>query len=126
METEKKLGIWMDHANAHLIEYAESMAAKVVTSKFTNEEKKESLERSERIMHNKEQHDESEYYKEIGEIIRNYDEVLLFGPTDAKTELLNILEKNHLFSKIKFAVKQTDKMSGNEEQAFVKNYFSKG
>lgn len=125
MENTKKLGIWMDHANAHLIEYTEPMVTKIVTSKFTDAEREESLERSERIMHNKEQHDDSEYYKEIGELIRNYDEVLLFGPTDAKTELLNILEKNHLFSKIKFEVKQSDKMTENQEHAFVKDYFSK-
>lgn len=124
MKTEKKLGIWMDHANAHLIEYAEPMVTKRVTSKLTYAEREESLERSERIMHNKEQHDEAEYYKEITKCIRSYDEVLLFGPTEAKTELLNILEKDHLFSKIKFEVKQTDKMSENQEHRFVKDYFS--
>ncbi len=126
MITEKKLGIWMDHANAHLMEYADPIVTKVVTSNSTHEEKEKTLQKSESMMHNKEQQQESEYYKELGESIKNYDEVLLFGPTDAKVELLNILKSNLSFSKIKLEVRQTDKMTENEEHAFVRNYFSKG
>ena len=125
MKASKRLGIWMDHAHAHLIEYSDPMSTKFLTSKFTFDEKERSLVKSERMMHNKEQHEESEYYKEIGEHIRKYDEVLLFGPTDAKVELFNMMEADHNFSKIKIAVKQADKMTENEEHAFVKDYFSK-
>lgn len=125
METEKKIGICMDHSHAHLIEYAEPMVTKVIASKFTDEEKERSLVKSEKMMHSKEQHDESEYYKEIGQNIRQYDDVLLFGPTEAKTELLNVLKKDHLFSKIKFEVRQTDKMTAGQEHAFVRDYFYK-
>ena len=125
MKTTKKLGIWMDHAHAHLIEFADPMVTKVVTSSFTYDEKEKTLLKSERMMHNKEQHEESDYYKEIGEIIRNYDHVLLFGPTDAKVELFNMLEADHRFAKIKFEIKQTDKMTEHEEHDFVRAYFSK-
>ncbi len=125
MTTKKKLGIWMDHANAHLTEYADTMVTKIVTSGSTHEEKEKTLKKSESMMHNKDQHQESEYYKEISECIKNYDEVLLFGPTDAKVELLNILEKDFSFSKIKFEVRQTDKMTANQEHAFVRDHFSK-
>ncbi|WP_346986118.1 hypothetical protein [Chryseobacterium sp. POE27] len=76
------------------------------------------------MMHKKKQHDDYEYYKEIGKYIRNYDDVLLFGPTEAKTELLNVLEKDHLFSKIKFEIKHTDKMTEGQEHAFVRDHFS--
>ena len=124
METKKRVGIWMDHSQAHLIEYAEPMVTKVVTSKFTDQERRESLERGEKTMHNKKQHDNSEYYNQIGQLIRNYDEVLLlFGPSDAKTELWNILSKDHLFSHIKFKLIPTDKMSEQQEHDFVKDYF---
>ncbi|MEO5788965.1 MAG: hypothetical protein ACOH2D_07220 [Gelidibacter sp.] len=123
MTTTNKLGIWMDHAHAHLIENSEPMVSKVLTSDSTYEEKEKTLLKSERIMHNKDQHEESEYYKEIAEYIRKYDHVLLFGPTDAKVELLNILEADHRFSKIKFEVMQADKMSEHQEHAFVRDYF---
>ncbi|MBK8348850.1 MAG: hypothetical protein IPL08_15010 [Saprospiraceae bacterium] len=49
--------------------------------------------------------------------------VLLFGPTDAKAELLHLIQADHHFDKIKFEVKSTDKMTENQENAFVKDYF---
>ena len=77
------------------------------------------------MMHNREQQKQSEYYKTLGETIKNFDEVMLFGPTDAKAELLNILKADNRFSKIKFESLQADKMTENQEQAYVKAHFSK-
>ena len=125
MTTEKKIGIWMDHANAHLMEYADPIVAKIITSESTYEEKKFTLQKGESFMQRKNQQQETAYYNSIAESIKEYDEVLLFGPTDAKTELLNILKADLSFSKIKIETKQTDKMTENQEQAFVRDYFSK-
>ena len=125
MTNEKKLGIWMDHAHAHLMEYADLMVTKVVTSNSTHEEKEKTLQKGESMMHQKEQQQESEYYKVLGESIKNYDQVLLFGPTNAKIELSNILEDDLSFSKIKIEIRQADKMTENQEHAFVREYFSK-
>ena len=124
MTIEKKLGIWMDHANAHLMEYANPIVTKIVTSNFTHEEKEKTLHKGESMMHNKEQHQQSEYYKILGESIKGYNDVLLFGPTNAKIELLNILQADLSFSKIKIETRQTDKMTENQEHAFVRDYFS--
>ena len=123
MTTTNKLGIWMDHAHAHLIENSEPMVTKVLTSDSTYEEREKTLLKSERMMHNKDQHEESEYYNEIGAYIRKYDHVLLFGPTDAKAELLNIVKADHRFSKIKIEVQEADKMTEHQEHAFVREYF---
>jgi hypothetical protein len=126
MTAAKELGIWMDHQNAHVMEFTTSpMETTTVTSKFTHEEKEQTLHRGENLMHNKEQHEEAAYYKDLGAIIRNYDHVLLFGPTDAKVELFNILRKDHLFADIVIEVQQTDKMTENQQHAFVRDYFSK-
>lgn len=126
METEKKLGIWMDHSIAHLTGLtANTIKTKTITSKFTHEEKEHSLDKGEKNMHNKEQHQQSEYYKSLSDEIKNYEEVILFGPTDAKVELLNVLRANHLFAKIKIEIKQTDKMTENQQHAFVREHFSK-
>ena len=125
MTKEKKMAIWMDHSSAHLIEFiTEPIETKTIDSKFTHQEKMHALSKSEHIMHNKEQHEQSEYYTKLGEVIRNYDDVLLFGPTEAKAELLNILRADHRFEKIKIELKQTDKMTENEQHAFVREYFS--
>ena len=126
MTTAKNLGIWMDHSSAHLMEFTtDPIETKTIASKFTHESKEQSLTKSERLMHNKERHEQSEYYKELGNAIRNYEDVVLFGPTDAKVELLNVLRADHRFAKTKIEVKQADKMTENQQHAFVKEHFSK-
>jgi len=126
MIESKNLGIWMDHSNACVMEFTSMpIETTIVESNFTREVKEDSLGKSENLMHNKEQHQQSEYYKKLGEIIKKYDDVLLFGPTDAKTELFNILKDDHRFAKIKIEVKPTDKMTANQQHAFVKDYFTR-
>jgi stalled ribosome rescue protein Dom34 len=125
MSIEKKLAIWMDHASAHIIEYpGNSSVSRTITSDFTQTEKKESLEKSEHGMHNKEQHQQSDYYRELGKVILQYDYVLLFGPTNAKSELLNFLKSDHKFDQIKIRSEAADKMNTHQELTFVKKYFS--
>ena len=122
---KNRLGIWMDHSIAHLIEVDSNKNDRSVTSKFSFKTKVEALSRSEDIMHNKEQQMHEAYYKKIGESILKYDHVLLFGPTKAKVELYNYLNKDLHFKDIKIDVKSSDKISNNEQHAFVNNHFSK-
>jgi len=125
MTTSKRLGIWMDHANAHMMEFTtDPIVTNTISSKFTHEEKEESLGKGEDLMHHKEQHERSDYYKKIGDVIKNYTDVILFGPTEAKSELLNVLRANHNFEKIKIETKPADKMTDKQQHAFVKEYFS--
>lgn len=124
MTPTKNLGIWMDHASANLMEFSnEPIETKTVDSAFTHDEKADSLGNSEHVMHNKEQHQQSAFYKKIGESIINYDEVILFGPTDAKQELYNLLKADHHFDNIKIEVKSSDKMTENQQHAFVRDHF---
>lgn len=126
MKTKKNLGICMDHSSAHLIEFTgDSGESKTIESKFTHDVKEHSLGKSEHLMHNKEQHQQGEYYRKLGEVIKGYDEVILFGPTDAKVELFNLLMEDHLFANIKIGFASTDKMSENQQLAFVREHFSK-
>lgn len=126
MITAKNLGIWMDHSNARLIEFTNfSFSSKIIKNSFTHDEKTKSLEKSENLMHNKEQHQQSEYFKRIAEKIQNFSDIVLFGPTDAKTELFNVLKKDHRFSKINIEVKPTDNMTDNQQQLFVRAHFTK-
>ncbi len=56
-----------------------------------------------------------EYYKNPAEVIKEYEDVSILGPTNAKAELINILKADHRFAKIKIEVKQTDKTSDNQQ-----------
>jgi stalled ribosome rescue protein Dom34 len=122
MEKIKHLGIWMDHSNAFLMELKnDAIVQSNVVSEFSHHESGNSFNNNETITHNKEQR--SSYYKKLGDVIRNFQEVVLFGPTDAKNELLNLCEANHLFEKIKINVVSSDKMSANQMHTFVRAYF---
>lgn len=122
----KNLGIWMDHSTANLMEFSTNpIMTHTIESKFTHDDKVDSLKKSEKLMHNKEQHQQAEYYKELGEYIVKYENVILFGPTNAKVELYNLLKDDHRFTKTKIEIEKTDKMSVNEQHTFVRDYFQK-
>ncbi len=114
----------MDHTMAHITEFdSEIHETKIITSDFSFQDKVDTLQRSESGMHNKEQQKLSTYYNELAQIIKNFDEVILFGPTDAKVELYNELKNNHQFDAIKIEVSNTDKMSEKEQRNFIDDYF---
>lgn len=123
MENKKSLGIWMDYSTAELIDLNHQIDKKNIESDFTYDTEKETLNRSESIMHNKEQQMNEAYFKELAAVILSYDHVLLFGPTNAKAELHNYLNKDLHFKNIQIDVEAADKMTDNEKQAFVKNHF---
>ena len=124
MKPRQCLGVWMDHSVAHLMELTtDSIVTSTIESDFTHRDKEHSLSKSEQLMHNKEQQQLSAYYQKLGDTIRHYREVLLFGPTSAKTELLNVLRADHRFEKIKIDVKQADRMTQKQLHAFVREHF---
>lgn len=124
MEKKPKLAIWMDHSSAHLMDYpADPIVTRTIECSFTHKVKEETLQHGESTMHNKEQGEQAAYYKELAETIRPYDEVLIFGPTEAKTELYDTFKDNHLYSKIKVEIRPADKMTEGQMHAFVKAYF---
>ncbi len=123
METAKTLGIWMDHSTANFIDLNPKKGNHSIDSKFTFNVKEEALSRSEDLMHNKEQQMHELYYKKIGDEILKYDHVLLFGPTNAKTELHNFLNLDSHFKDIQIDVEPADKMTDPEKTAFVKSHF---
>jgi DNA-binding LytR/AlgR family response regulator len=126
MTKAKKLGIWMDHFSAHLMEFTtDPIETKTIQSVLRHHEKKHFLNRGEKMMHNKEQEEQAEYYKKLEGIIQNYEEVLLFGATEAKVELFNLLKADKHFGSIKIEMDTTDKMTENQQHAFVKEHFSK-
>jgi len=126
MKSTTELGIWMDHSTAHILEFtSKPFEIKTIESKFTHFKKMEAIAKSESLMHNKEQQLLSSYYKKLSEIIIDYKRVLLFGPTNAKVELYDLLRKDQHFDAIKIEIKETDKMTANQKDAFVKSYFSK-
>lgn len=125
MKTNNNLGIWMDHSVANLIDLNSKIECHSIVSKFTTETKEEALIRSESLMHNKRQQMNEKFYENIGNQIMRYNHVLLFGPTNAKVELRNYLNKDLHFKNIKIDIESSDNITDNEQVAFVKNHFEK-
>jgi stalled ribosome rescue protein Dom34 len=123
MKRNKCLAIWMDHSNAYLMDLRnDNIVTNIVISESMSQDVEFSSVKHEKLIHKKEQHQQLNYYKKLGDSIRNYQEVLLFGPTDAKKELLNLLKTDALFEKIKFELKNSDKMTESQRLAFVRDY----
>jgi hypothetical protein len=110
MHNIKQLGIYMDHAHAFLMELENGMIlSRNILSGCIETENKQL---------------QAAYYNEISDIIRHYQQVVLFGPTDAKNELHNLLTDNHLFSNILIKLVDTDKLTDADMHKFVKEYFN--
>ncbi len=123
--TRNKIGIWMDHSIAHLMEYSTNpFEVQTIESDFTQQEKINSLLKGEVHLHNKEQQLQSKFYKKLMAVVKKYKEVILFGPTDAKEELFNVISADNRFENINIQIKQTDKMTAKQKHEFVKEFFA--
>lgn len=122
MKNPKKLGIWMDHSIAHLMEFTdEPFEVKTIESKFHDKSHAHHINHA---VTKDQLHKQYKYYKKLGEVIKDYCQVILFGPTDAKMELFNLLSDDNRFMKIKVEIKETDMMTRSQLHMFVNEYFS--
>ena len=121
---KKQMGIWMDHSIAFLMELEnDKVVESIVELEVPQLETDYDSGKNEKLEYNKEQQLQSNYYKKLIASIKNYQEVVLFGPTDAKNELLNLLKAERLFENIKIETQHSDKMTAIQMHDFVRAYF---
>ena len=124
METLKKIAIYMDHFTANLIEYKKTAnLIETIHSDFNHLEKVKILQKGESHLHNKEQDLQNKFYLEISNNSVDYSQILLFGPTNSKTEFKIVLENDKRFINREIVLKITDKLTPNEQIAFVNECF---
>lgn len=124
MDTVKKIAVYMDHFMANIIEYTNTATfIKTIKSEFNHFEKERILQKGESHLHNKEQDMQQDFYSKLRDELLSYNSVLLFGATNAKTELLNILQADAKFLNVEFTLKNTDKLTENQQIAFVNDCF---
>lgn len=124
MKKFKQLGIWMDDSNALIMEFFNHtiVSKSIVFKPVLNEESLNVNEENPDSQAISNPYEET-FFREISEIVVNYQEVLLLGPTQSKYRLLESLKNNHNYENIKFDVADTDKMTENEMHEFVIDYF---
>jgi hypothetical protein len=126
MKMKKTLGIWMDHSVAHLTELSgDTFVTRIIESKPDLHLNAADLYyKDDSQLLNKEQGQLATYYRKLSDASLNYEQVVLFGPTEAKNELANIMRENPLFKKIEIVVKSADKMTENQQYKFLKEFFN--
>lgn len=124
MKTTKRLGIYLDHTSAKIIEFDPDIKdTKTVFYNYNNQDRDETVKRSEKQMENRKQNNEKMYFKELSGYILKFDQVVLFGPTEAKAELFNFLRENNKFDQIKIEILPTEKLTTGQQHAFIREYF---
>jgi hypothetical protein len=125
MKRVKKLGVWMDHSIAYLMEFTNNpFEIKTIESQLRRDKKNFYLSESTQLSINKDLATLYSYYNKIGEAIKGYQQIVLFGPTTAKVELFDMLSEDDRFLKIRFEIKDTDKMNAKQQNEFITKYFA--
>ena len=124
MKMNKKIAVYMDHFAANILEYTDAAEiVKTIKSGFNKHQKEKILQSGESLLYHKEQNLQKEFYAKLRAELLNYESVLLFGATNAKTELLNILQIDAKFLNVEFTLKNTDKLTDKEQVNFVNDCF---
>ncbi len=124
-KSRKRLGVWLDHTKAQIIEEKNNSFTSYAMESLSIQGEKQNFGMDESLKHNTEQDQLSDFFKRLSEVLKGYTEVLLFGPTNAKTELFNLLKEDSPFNNIKIDVETTDNLTENQMHAYVKGHFEK-
>jgi len=118
----KQLAIFMDDTNALLMElYNHMIVSRNIV--FKSRENEEYIQYNNLLpLFGTDKHRHA-YYKEISNIMRRYQQVVLFGPVDIKTEFYALLEADHHFRKIKVEFIRTELMTDFQIHEFVLDYY---
>ena len=134
---KKQTGIWLDSKEANFIELVDGDL--VNFRKIGSDSRKAKAKGgapsgglrggtavgvSEKTMENRRHNEERVYFNEILENIKDADEVVIFGPGEAKDHLVNAIKAHpsHFNSDL-MAVLTADNMTENQKVAYVKSFF---
>lgn len=133
---KKRIGVWLDHHKANFISF-EPLNEHVQTI-YSNLDPNQirvdgegadgtrwawAASNNEYHKNHKAMQELDKYYDTLSKLLEEYDEVLLFGPTDAKKELKNKLASNKHFKNKAIHVESSDHLSENQMLAYVRDYF---
>lgn len=124
MNLKKRIGIWMDYTSAQIYENATGeFLLTSMESNFYQPVKKKGKVISESLIHNEENQTDQAFYNDLMELVKGYDEALLFGPTQAKTALFDLIKANPECDNLYIQTLEADKMTTPQMKAFVKKHF---
>jgi hypothetical protein len=123
-KTTRKMALWLDHTHAHFIRVKDDkVRVESVESEYeprvridgegsdTTKVGRNRVSNREHTKHQKEQNQLSKFYKQLAGKLEKYDFVYLFGPTTAKSELLNYIRQQTNMKGKTFVVDSADTMT---------------
>ena len=122
MKALKKMAIWMDYSKAYIIEFTDKAREidiiEVRRSQNNYDENPHMNHQNQVAKENR-----KAYFKKLTHCMDGYDKVLLFGPTEAKNELLNLWQEKEMHAIKDMDIITTGRLSENQRCRFVNNYF---
>lgn len=136
MDANHKIGVWLDNSHAVFIDpysaepefetvYMIDSAHQRIRGETSHATafKPGYGSNNEYNTHQKEIQDRKQYLKVITDRLREYDEIFLFGPTDAPRLLHKQLLEEKVFQQKKLSWVKSDKMTDNQLLARVKKHY---
>lgn len=123
----KQLGIYIDDTGPQVVEYRPGIIRKVALPPFPAGSNKsgETFKRTESYMYDIEREQQTNYMQQLKSVISHCDNLLLFGPTNLKVELFNLLRTDNCFAKTIINVRQTSRLTESLQQDFVMDHFER-
>lgn len=115
----------MDHAHAHIIK-ANKVADMEIDEMLSDVEphhESGAHEGEQRKNEERRKNQMKAFAKELAKRLENADEIVIFGPGNAKFELKHELEEHKIIAAKLKGVETTDKMSPAQLKEFMKHYF---
>ncbi|MCP9757490.1 hypothetical protein EGI26_20200 [Lacihabitans sp. CCS-44] len=120
MYTQKRIEIWIDEDSAHLIEFRK-LRVETVIIRARIKEKEKFLQPKEELIDDSNL--QENFFKKISEQLKDFEEILVFGPDDAKQSFEKYLKMTILFADKNIILQIADKMTDNHKHAFVNKHF---
>ncbi|MFH1837825.1 MAG: hypothetical protein ABH862_06925 [Candidatus Omnitrophota bacterium] len=131
----KQVGVWIDHEKAFIVTLSgKEVSVKKIGSKvephyrlsggYRGKSQSGTSSVSERTPEERHKHQLHSYYQELLKMLKINEEIFIFGPGEAKTELTKELNKAKEFEHKIAGVETSDKLTEKQIIAKVKNFYS--
>lgn len=115
--------VWIDHRAAHIFPFNRNEADHTIVR---HHDAAQRIHRKAGPRGSGHVHEDKDYLAEVAEALRPAGEILITGPSLAKTELKTYLDQHEpLIAAKVVGVEALDEMSDNELLAFARKYFSR-
>lgn len=137
IKKKSQIGIWLDHAEAHFLHPAAPIETEETIESEYNSRERNAGEGADGIQlggyrstnnehhkHQREQNALHQYYKDLQHKLIDYDEIFIFGPGQARSELYNLMKENQHFAGKQIQTATSDHLTEAQMKDKVNSHFA--